>query len=483
MKVESLKTTDKPSAAPHKINVFTLVMITAAFVISVRNLPMMAETGLNMIFYALIAALAFLVPTALVSAELATGWPEQGGVYVWVKEAFGERLGFTAIWLQWFQMVIGMVAVLVFIAGSLAFVFNPALAENKVFILAVVLVVYWGATYLNLRGMKTSGKISTVCFLCGVLVPGLLIIILGIVYLLSGNPVQLDLSLNEANLIPDFSSISNIVLLAGFIFIFAGIEVSAGHANEVKNPQRNYPAAIFIAGLVLFLINVMGGMAVAIVVPQQNISLDAGIMVAFTDFFAAFGIAWLVPIIALLVAFGAIGQISTWILGPVKGLQVSADMGDLPPFLQKVNENGIPKNLLILQASLVSVFGLMFALVPGVNNAYWMLLALTILVYLVMYLLMFLAAIRLRYSRPEVHRAYKIAGGKAGMWFVSGIGILTVLFTMIVGFFPPKQIPAGNGTLYMAIMGAGLLIIVLIPLIIYHFKKPGWIPNTGKKEV
>jgi len=148
-----------------------------------------------------------------------------------------------------------------------------------------------------------------------------------------------------------------------------------------------------------------------------------------------------------------------------------------------VNENGIPKNLLILQASLVSVFGLMFALVPGVNNAYWMLLALTILVYLVMYILMFLAAIRLRYSRPEVHRAYKIAGGKAGMWFVSGVGILTVLFTMIVGFFPPKQIPAGNDALYVAIMGVGLLIIVLIPLIIYQFKKPGWIPNTGKKEV
>ena len=313
-------------------------MITAAFVISIRNLPMMAETGLNMILYAGIAALVFLVPTALVSAELATGWPQQGGVYVWVKEAFGERWGLTAIWLQWFQMVIGMVSVLVFIAGAIAYVFNPALAANKLFILAIILVVYWGATFLNLRGMEMSGRISTVCFLCGVLIPGLLIIALGIVYLLSGNPVQLDLSLTAANLIPDFTNISNIVLLAGFIFVFMGIEVSAGHANEVKDPQHNYPVAILLAGLMLFFINVVGALAVAIVVPQSKISLDAGLMEAFTDFFAGFHISWLVPVVALLVAVGAIGQISTWILGPIKGLQVSAQSGDLPPILQKVNK-------------------------------------------------------------------------------------------------------------------------------------------------
>ena len=468
------KKTEKVAAVPHKINVFTLIMITAAIVISVRNLPMMAETGLNMILYAGIAALVFLVPTALVSAELATGWPQQGGVYVWVKEAFGERWGLTAIWLQWFQMVIGMVSVLVFIAGAVAYVFNPALAANKLFILAIILVVYWGATFLNLRGMQMSGRISTVCFLCGVLIPAIVIISLGIAYLLSGNPVQLDLSLTAANLIPDFTNISNIVLLAGFIFVFMGIEVSAGHANEVKDPQHNYPVAILLAGIMLFVINVVGALAVAIVVPQSKISLNAGLMEAFTDFFAGFHISWLVPVVALLVAVGAIGQISTWILGPIKGLQISAQSGDLPPILQKVNKNRIPRNLLILQASLVSMFGVMFALVPGVNSAYWMLLALTILVYFVMYILMFLAAIRLRYSRPEVERAYKIPGGKVGMWLVSGVGLVAGLFTMVIGFFPPAQVPVGNTMQYVATLAVGLIIIVLIPLIIYQFKKPSW---------
>ena len=467
---------DKTSAVPHRINMFTLIMITAAFVANLRSLSLMAETGLNLIFYAGLAALFFLLPTALVSAELATGWPEQGGVYVWVKEAFGERWGFTAISLQWTQMIIGMVALLVFIAGALAFMFNPALAENKLFLLLVILLVYWIATYLNLRGMKMSSRISTVCFLSGVLLPGLLIIILSIVYILSGNPVQLDLSLTKANLIPDFTCIGNIVLLAGFILVFMGIEVSAVHAKEVKNPQRDYPIAIFIVGLMMFVIYVLCALAVAIVVPESKIHMNVGVMAAFTDFFAAFHLSWLVPLIALLVAFGATGTISTWILGPIKGLQVAAQSGDLPQILQEVNEKGIPKNLLILQASLVSLFGVLFVIVPGVTNAYWMLLALTILVYFVMYILLFLAAIRLRYSRPEVHRAYKIPGGKVGMWLVCGVGLLTALFTMFVCFFPPKQVHVPNTPLYVAIMSVGLIIIVLIPQIIYQFKKPDWVP-------
>ena len=105
---------DEKLAGQHKLGIFSLVMIAAAFVVSVRNLPMMAETGLQMVFFALIAVGAFLIPVALVAAELATGWPKEGGVYAWVKEAFGDRWGFVAVWLLWFQMVIGMTGILSF---------------------------------------------------------------------------------------------------------------------------------------------------------------------------------------------------------------------------------------------------------------------------------------------------------------------------------------------------------------------------------
>ena len=103
-----------------KINLFTLVMISSAFVVSIRNVPTMAETGLHMIFFGLVAALCFFIPAALVSAELATGWSKEGGIYVWVKEAFGNKWGFLASWLQWTNMLLSVISMLYFVGGSLA---------------------------------------------------------------------------------------------------------------------------------------------------------------------------------------------------------------------------------------------------------------------------------------------------------------------------------------------------------------------------
>ena len=454
----------------HKIGIFILVMISASFMVSVRNLPMMAENGMHMIFFAFIGAIFFLVPAALVSAELATGWPEQGGVYAWVKEAFGERWGFVAIWLQWIQMVFGMVTVLSFIAGALAFVVDPSLAQNRLFILLVIVVVWWGATLLNMGGMKISGLISTVCFLSGVLIPGGLIIILGAVYLLLGKPIQLDLS---QSIIPEMGDIHNLVMLTMFIFIFAGIELSAAHANDVENPKRNYPIAILITALLVLGINVIGAMSVSLVVPVKELSLVSGLMEAFRQFFEEFQASWLVPVVALLVAVGAIGQVSTWIVGPVKGLFATGQTGLLPPVFHK-ERNGIPVNLLYLQATLVSLVGLVFVAVPGVNSAFFMVLDVTTLLYILMYILMLVSAIVLRYKRPDVPRTYEVPGGKPGMWIIAGMGLLTCAFAFFVGFFPSTEVPPDNLAVYESFLIGGVLIMTVIPLLIYQFKKPGW---------
>ena len=463
----------------HKIGIFTLVMISASFMVSVRNLPMMAENGMQMIFFAIIGALLFLVPTALVSAELATGWPAQGGVYAWVKAAFGERWGFVAIWLQWIQMVFGMVTVLSFVAGALAFVIQPALAQNHVFILAVIVIVWWGATLLNMRGMKLSGMISTVCFLSGVLIPGALIIILGIVYLFMGKPVQLDWS---QSIIPEMGNIRNLVMLTMFIFMFSGIELSAAHANDVDNPKRNYPIVILIAALLVFVVNVVGAFSVAMVVPTKQLSLVAGLMEAFGAFFKAFNASWLVPLVAVLVAFGAVGQVSTWIVGPVKGLFATGRTGLLPPVFHK-ERNGIPVNLLYLQAILVTLVGLIFVAVPGVNSAFFMVLDVTTLLYILMYILMLVSAIVLRYTKPDVPRAYTVPGGKTGMWIIAGLGLLTCVFAFFVGFFPSSEVPPGNVVMYESFLIGGVLIMAVIPFVIYQLKRPSWskdAPNTDQ---
>ncbi len=477
-KVVSKKKTKR--SASNKISLFTLMMISSAFVISIRNFPMEAETGLHMIFFGLIAVVGFFLPVALISAELATGWPKQGGIYAWVKQAFGDRLGFVSIWLQWNYMVIGVIAMLYFVGGSLAFIFAPALAANKAFLYAVLLLVIWGATFASLRGQKVSGMISTVGFLGGVLLPGAVIIGLGITYLLTGNAPQMSLKLSEMNLLPSLRNIGTLVLLVAFMRTFSGIEASSSHAAEVDKPKINYPIAIFFVVALGFILNILGSLAVGIVVPQRKISLLAGIMEALSVFFAKFDLSFLVPIFGLLIALGAIGGISTWVMGPVKGLHATALNGELPPYFQKTNEFGAPEHLLVIQAILVSLVGGGLLLMPNLNIAFWTSTAMAMMIYFAMYTMMILAGLYLRYKAPRVKRAYKVPGGKIGIWVVSVIGLLTLLGGFIVALFPPAELPAGNNMLYEIVLIGGIVIIYAIPFIIYQLKSPKWKVKKAK---
>jgi putative glutamate/gamma-aminobutyrate antiporter len=472
---------EKKISTKHKLGVFILAMLTFSVIASLRGLPSMAEYGLSSTFYYLLIAIVFFIPVSLISAELATGWPKKGGVYLWVTEAFGQRWGFFAIWMQWIQNVVWYPTVLAFAAGALAFVFNPALATNPLFMVGVILVVYWGATLAAFRGMRLSGIITTVGTIAGTILPGLVIILLGALWVFSGQQSQIDFTWE--NLIPDLTQLSNVVFAASILLFFAGMEVSAVHAREVNNPQKDYPKAILIAVVLTLFIFILGTLAIAVVVPQGEINLVAGIMQAFTQFFDAYSIGWMVPIIGILIVFGVVGQVSAWIVGPSKGLLATADEGTLPPFFQKTNSNGVATHVMIVQGLIVSALALIFVVMPDVSSSFWILTALTAQLYLIMYVFLFATAIKLRYSQPKVKRPYKLPGGNLGMWVVAGIGALACLAGIGLGFVPPAQLDVGGGGLYDGFLVAGILILGGTPLLIYQIRKPDWMPKAVKKPV
>jgi glutamate:GABA antiporter len=454
------------------LNVFTLGMINVAAVCGIRNLPVMAEYGFSSFFFILLAAVSFFIPASLVSAELATGWPKAGGVFAWVKEAFGHRTGFLAIWLQWIENAIYYPALLSFIAATLAYIFNPDLANNKIYTLSVVLIVFWGTTFINLFGMRTSGWVSTLCVICGTLLPGMVIMGLGIEWFFSGKPLQI--SFDWAHFIPNLSSPDQLVFFTGIIVALLGMEMSAVHALNVKNPQKDYPKAIFLSAVIILAFYILGSLAIAIVIPQAQINLVAGSLQAFSYFVNAYGIGWLVPVMAALILIGAIGLLSTWTVGPPRGLLAAAQSGDLPPLFRRVNRHEMPVSLMIFQAFLVTSLSVLFLFMPSVNSAFWILTVLLAQLYLIMYILMFAAAIKLRYKKPDAPRPYKIPCGKAGIWIVAGIGILGSLFTIIMGFFPPAQIPTGNAAFYISFLVIGIVVLCFAPSIILLFQKPHW---------
>jgi len=462
----------------HYLSVFVLAMMNVAVVMSLRGLPMMAREGTSMVFYILFASLLFLVPVSLVSAELATGWPEDGGVYRWVKEAFGANWGFTAIWLQWIQNVIWYPTVLAFAAGALSYLFiDPSLAGNKFFNVAVILTVYWGATFVNFRGMKSSGWLSTAGVLGGTIFPGVLIIVLGALWWFSGKPVAFTMD-TAKGFFPDFSNFSNVAFLAGIVLLFAGMEVGAVHVRDLKDPKSQFPKATFLAMFLIIVIFTLGSLAIAVVLPESEISLNAGIMQAFRGMLHSYGLDFLLPVLGFLAAFGAIGGVTAWIAGPSKGLLATAKNGDIPPLLQKVNRNGVQTHILWIQGMIVTAISLVFLLMPNVSSAFFLLTALTALLYLIMYLLLYASAIKLKFSQPNVHRSYKVPGGKLGMCLVAGFGMIAVIFAIVVGFFPPSMLSIGSPSFYVLFLIIGVVAFVSAPLVIHSLRKPSWVSKS-----
>jgi len=446
---------------PKKVlSVFSLVMINVIAVDSLRTLPMSAKLGLPLITYYLVAAVAFFIPIALVAAELATAYPNTGGLYVWVREAFGRRAGFISIWLQWIYNVVWYPTILAFIAATLSYLFAPALANNKSYLLFTTIGLFWVFTLINCFGMRLSGLVSIITALFGTILPMLGIILLGLIWLLQGKPLAIDPS---ASWLPDFSSLSNLALFSAVLFGLIGVEMSAVHAEEVKNPQRDYPRAILYSIIIIFLTLVLSSLAIVMVVPNHQLSVVSGLIDAFDVFFKAYHQAWMTPVIALLIILGGLGGVSAWIIGPTKGLLTSARDGSLPSFLGKVNRFGAPVAILLLQGVIFTLLSSVFILFDSINAAYWLLSDLCAQMALLVYVFMFAAAIKLRHTHPDRPSSYKIPGGFLTLCLVAGTGILCCLVAMAIGFIPPAQIPVGNVFIFESFLVGGLVLFVVLP--------------------
>ena len=469
-----------------KLGVFTLAIMNVTAVVSLRGLPAEAEYGVSSAFYYLFAALVFLIPTALVAAELAAMFQDkQGGVFRWVGEAFGKKAGFLAIWLQWIESTIWYPTVLTFGAVAIAFIGmdhtgDMLLASNRFYTLAVVLFIYWLATFISLKGLGWVGKVAKIGGLGGTIIPAGLLVILAIVYLLMGGKSQMDFS---GNFLPDFTNFDNLVLAASIFLFYAGMEMGGIHVKDINNPSKNYPKAVFIGSAITVLIFVLGTFALGIIIPQKDINLTQSLLVGFDNYFNFIKASWLSPIIAIALAFGVLAGVLTWVAGPSKGIFAVGRAGYLPPFFQKTNKIGVQKNILYLQGGAVTLLSLLFVIMPSVQSFYQIMSQLTVVLYLIMYMLMFSAAIYLRYNMKKTNRPFRIGNkGNGLMWFIGGLGFCGSLLAFVLSFIPPSQISVGSNAVWFSVLIIGALIVVIAPFIIYSSRKPSWTNSDSQFE-
>jgi amino acid transporter len=464
---ESVPTGGRPPAVTW-ISWIALALMTTSSVASLRPSPTMAVYGLACVFLYVVPAIVFLLPTSLVSAELASGW--SGGVYNWVALGISKPMGFLAVWCQFAMTIFYYPSLLGYVASTLAYVINPSLANNGVWTALVIMIAYWAGVFISSRGTKGVAGLASGGLIIGTLVPGALLVILGIVFLGQGNPSAAPMTAD--NLLPAWAGIASLVLIVNNFLSYSGMEMNAVHVSSLRNPAKQFPRAMFFAMALVLLIFILPALAISWVVPAEQLSLTAGVMQAFDAVFAQFGWQWLTPVIGIMLVTASLGGMLTWLAGPSKGLLlISRQEGYLPPFLQRVNKQGVQQNILVTQGLVTTVIALLYAFIPDVSSAYWIFSVITTQVYLIMYLLMFVAAVRLRRKFPDHPRGYR-APMLVGL---CGVGFAASLAALLIGFVPPSQFGGGNAGVYFLFVAAGALGLgLLVPFLFYRLRKPSW---------
>ena len=261
------------------------------------------------------------------------------------------------------------------------------------------------------------------------------------------------------------------------------MEMGGIHVKDVDNPSVNYPKAVFIGSFITVLIFVLGTFSLGIIIPKSEINLTQSLLVGFDRYFDFIRASWLSPIIAIALAFGVLAGVLTWVAGPSKGIFAVGRAGYLPPFFQKTNSIGVQKNILFIQGGIVTLLGLLFVVMPSVQSFYQILSQLTVLLYLIMYLMMFAAAIYLRYNMKKANRPFRIGSkGNGLMWLIAGVGFLGSLLAFVLSFIPPGQIAVGSNAMWYSVLVIGCIVVVAAPLIIYAMRKPSWKDESATFE-
>ena len=458
----------QPALAGGVITWTALALLTVGSVGYLGSAPALSVFGLASVFLYVLPAFVFLLPVSLVAAELASGWP--GGVYNWVEAGVSAPMGLLAVWCQFSQTIFYYPALLAFVASTLAYVADPSLAGNGVYNAVVIIVLFWGGVLLSSRGVSLVAELSSGGTLIGTLIPGAILVVLAVIYLIEGNHSAAPMTANQ--ILPAWHGLASIVLVVNSFFTYAGVEVNAVHVDKLRNPGRDFPKSIFLAVALVLAIFILPTLAISWVIPAAQISFTAGVMQAFSGLLRHFGVAWGVPLIAVALAVGAFAGMMAWLDGPSEGLlRIGREQGFLPPFFQRVNGKGIEVRILTAQGAVITIIALLYAFIPSVSHAYWIFAAMATQVYLVMYVLMFIAAVRLRRSQPDHARGYRAPA----LGLLCLVGGASSVAALVIGFIPPSQFGRLNVLEYGLLILAGILAIGIVPpLLLDRLRKPGW---------
>lgn len=461
------------------ISVLALTMMNVSMVAGLANDVQQSFYGLASVTYFAIGAICFFIPTALVAAELASGWSNRGGIFRWVGEGLGKGWGLTCLFILWFQTMLnfgmGMpsfTATIMFYTpnydAAVKFAQNP---QHELLIMTGWIILYWVLAYLATKGVKTFSNLAKYGVIIGSLIPLAVMVILAIVWVAQGHTPAIPMT--PKDLIPKWNGMSTLALAAGVFFSYTGIDMNAAHIKQLKHPEKDFTKAMFISIILAFLIFVVGTVIIAMIIPEKQINVLYTLYPVFRILGSTIGMPWLYMVLVWALLCNTIAMVVTNMAGPSFMLGQAGGSGFLPHWLQEKNKHNMPAHLMYTQIAGMTIIAYLVKLIPNVEGFVILLTQTITVLYMIYYILMFTAFLRLRYDQPNRPRSFKVPGGMVGAWIVAGIGLISSVFAIVLAIYPPAQVKSevGSPAIYISVIVILVAIILAICLALYQLSK------------
>jgi amino acid transporter len=447
-----------------------LVLLNISCIVGLSSLSQVAQFGFGSIALYLLAAVTFLVPSALVVAELNSRMPEEGGFYLWTRTAFGDFHGYVAAWCYWLSNIVWLPTVLLLISRSCLYVGGDrwlSLAESPWYNGAVCLGFLWLTTLLNVLGMERAKWIQNVGATGTWVCVGLLLVV-GSVFVGRFGSVH---EFSVGRLVPDLGDLSLLSYFSIAAVAYGGLELAPVMAGEIRDPKRNIPRALLISAIAVVLLYVAGTLMLLFTVAEGSVGVIAGVAQAFRQVGVALDLPAIGVVGALLVLTSTMGLFGSWMTGTARIPFVVGIDRYLPEVVARVHPRwGSPWVSLLMQGGVLTVLFLASIAGSTVKEAFLVLLDMAVILYFIPFLYLFVAFlrhVRKDTGREGFFRRFRQTGAAA--WTVAAAGFGITLLSTVLSAIPSKDVE--NGRLFVLKVVGGAAVLIGAGLVVYALRR------------
>lgn len=434
------------------LRLFDAVLAAVCVVLVVESAAPAAAIGNSQFFWWIFVLIGFFLPYGLISAELGTTYEDEGGIYDWVKKAYGNKWGSRIAWYYFINFPLWM--------GSLAVLFTDVITQisghqiNTFTAILIQFLFIWGVVLVS--GFKVSESkwiLNLAAFFKATIM--LLIGGLGIYTAITkGSANEFAISSFVPSL--DTQSLSNISVI---LFNFLGFEVVTTFASQMKNPSKEIPKAIILGGIFIAGFYLLAAFGIGVAIPKEELSASSGLIESFVLLTGQAG-GPIIIIFGLMFLYTLASNLISWALGVNYVTMYAANQGSLPEILGKTDKSGMPMGANICNGIIASLMVLVAPFIPS-QDIFWSFFALNMVMLLFSYVIVFPAFLKLRRIDPKAKRPFMVKGSQTQLLWMAYLPMVLLIISIICSIVPLNltseelagKLPVLAGTIVTVLIG------------------------------